>query len=87
MKEITINCAQIGTMDEMHAILARELNFPDWYGRNLDALHDCLTAICEETQITFLHFPALPFPSAGLLRVLRDSENENENLQISLVTN
>ena len=87
MKEITINCAEIGTMAEMHAILARELNFPDWYGRNLDALHDCLTAICEQTQITFLHFPALPFPSAGLLRVLRDSENENKNLEIFLVTN
>ena len=87
MKQITINCAQIGTMAEMHAILARELNFPQWYGRNLDALHDCLTAICEQTQITFLHFPALPFPSAGLLRVLQDSENENNNLEILLITN
>lgn len=87
MKQITINCAQIGTMAEMHAILARELNFPQWYGRNLDALHDCLTAICEQTQITFLNFPALPFPSAGLLRVLQDSENENNNLEILLITN
>jgi len=87
MKEITVNCAEIGTMAEMHTILARELNFPDWYGRNLDALHDLLTAICEETRITFVHFPALPFPSAGLLRVLRDSENENPKLDISLVTN
>ena len=87
MKQITINCAQIGTMAEMHAILARKLNFPQWYGRNLDALHDCLTAICEETQITFLHFPALSFPSAGLLRVLQDSENENNNLEILLITN
>lgn len=87
MKQITINCASVESMASIHDILARELNFPAWYGRNLDALHDCLTAICEETQITFLHFPSLPFPSAGLLRVLRDSENENKNLQISLVTN
>ena len=87
MKEITINCANISSMAQMHDILARELNFPGWYGRNLDALHDMLTGICEETRITFLHFPALPFPAAGLLRVLRDSENENKNLEISLVTN
>ena len=86
MKEITINCANISSMAEMHDILSRELNFPGWYGRNLDALHDCLTGICEETRIIFLHFPALPFPAAGLLRVLRDSENENKNLEISLVT-
>ena len=87
MKEIVINCAYIGTMAEMHETLAQELCFPDWYGKNLDALHDCLTSVREEIRITFLHFPSLPFPSAGLLRVLRDSENENKNLQISLVTN
>ncbi len=87
MNEITINCAKIGTMAEMHEILARELNFPGWYGRNLDALHDCLTAISGETRLNFLHFPSLPFPAAGLLRVLRDSENENPNLEISLITN
>lgn len=87
MKEIVINGAQIGSVAEFHDVLARELNFPGWYGRNLDALHDCLTALHEETKITFLHFPSLPFPSAGLLRVLRDSENENPHLEISLVTN
>ena len=87
MKSITINCAEIGSMAAMHDVLARELGFPGWYGRNLDALHDCLCAICEDTEITFLHFPALPFPTAGLLRVLRDSENENPRLSISLVTN
>lgn len=87
MKEITINCATIASMAEMHDILALELNFPQWYGRNLDALHDCLTDLREETRITFLHFPSLPFPSAGLLNVLRDSEAKNEKLEISLVTN
>lgn len=87
MKEITVNCAEIGSMQQLHETLARELSFPEWYGKNLDALHDCLTAICEDTKITFLHFPALPFPSVGLLRVLRDSENENPHLEISLVTN
>ena len=87
MREIVINCANIGTRDALHDILARELCFPEWYGRNLDALHDCLTSIHQDTRITFLHVSALPFPSGGLLRVLRDSENENPRLEISLVTN
>ena len=87
MKELVINCANISSIAEIHDILARELPFPDWYGRNLDALHDCLTAIHEETHITFLHYASLPFPSTGLLRVLRDSENENDKLEIALVTN
>ena len=87
MKEILINCAKMESMAQIHDALARELNFPVWYGRNLDALHDCLTAIGEQTQITFLHFSSLSFSSRGLLRVLRDSENENPHLEISLVTN
>lgn len=87
MKHITIDCTKIGTIAAMHELLAQELSFPAWYGKNLDALHDCLTSICEETQITFLHFSALPFPTAGLLRVLRDSEKENPHLEVSLVTN
>lgn len=87
MKEITIDCTAVASMAEMQDMLALELDFPDWYGHNLDALHDCLTAICEETKITFLHFPVLPFRSAGLLNVLRSSESENEKLEISLVTN
>lgn len=87
MKEITIDCTEIDSMAALHDVLARELGFPGWYGRNLDALHDCLSAICEETQLTFLNFSALPFPTAGLLRVLRDSESGNPQLEISLVTN
>lgn len=87
MKEITVNCAAIGSMSDLHDLLARELRFPDWYGRNLDALHDMLTGLSEDTRITFLHFPALPFSGNGLLRVLRDSESENPCLEISLVTN
>lgn len=87
MREIVINCAQIASMAEIHEILARELSFPEWYGKNLDALHDMLTGIPQDTRLNFLHFPALPFPSAGLLRVLRDSERENPHLEISLVTN
>lgn len=87
MKNITINCSEIASMSALHEILARELSFPGWYGRNLDALHDCLSTICEDTALTFLHFSALPCPTAGLLRVLRDSENANPHLEISLVTN
>ena len=87
MKEITINCANVASMAEIHDILARELGFPDWYGHNLDALHDCLTSLCEETKIIFLHFPALPFRSAGLLNVLRGSEAENDKLEIFLLNN
>ena len=31
--------------EEGHDYLMRALNLPDYYGRNLDALYDCLTEI------------------------------------------
>ena len=86
MKDVTIDCRGFVPRSDLHKAFADALSFPDHYGNNLDALHDCLTAISENTHITFLHFPFLPFSSAGLLRVLRDSENENPNLEISFVT-
>ena len=33
----------IATPDQFHDAISRALAFPDYYGRNLDALWDCLT--------------------------------------------
>ena len=35
----------VGNRETLHRVLAAGLQFPDWYGGNLDALHDCLTEI------------------------------------------
>ena len=45
--------------DTLHDVLASALPLPDWYGRNLDALYDCLSDIREETEIRLLHKEAL----------------------------
>ncbi|WP_211357244.1 barstar family protein [Nocardioides rubriscoriae] len=37
-----VDGAHVATAPELHDALAAALGFPDWYGRNLDALHDCL---------------------------------------------
>lgn len=33
----------IRDIDELHSVLSSQLNLPEYYGRNLDALWDCLT--------------------------------------------
>lgn len=43
----------------LHDTLASSLQLPDWYGRNLDALYDCLLDIQEETEIWLLHEESL----------------------------
>lgn len=36
---------------EGHKYLKKILDFPDYYGENLDALYDCLTDIGTDTEI------------------------------------
>lgn len=42
---ITIDCAAIGSREQLHHTFAQALSFPAWYGNNLDALHDQLTSL------------------------------------------
>ncbi len=83
MKKITIDCAGLTSAEALHALLARELAFPDWYGSNLDALYDCMNAICEATELTLMHFGELPPFSGGFRWVLQDAENENDCLIVN----
>ena len=55
MEEKIIDCSSICTKEDLHRIFRETLSFPDWYGNNLDALHDCLTSLPEETDLTLLN--------------------------------
>lgn len=68
-----------------HAHIKAQLNFPDWYGRNLDALHDLLTERGTETVIRLHHRSEMEQqlgPYAGvLMEVLRTAAKKNPNLK------
>ena len=49
MQVINLNAKLI--KKEGHDYLKKALNFPEYYGKNLDALYDCLTEISVETEI------------------------------------
>ena len=88
MKQVIINGVTVTSMADIHRILAEELAFPEWYGGNLDALHDCLTEVHEETAIAILQpeslLETLGSGYARLCRVLTDSAEENPYLTIQL---
>ena len=52
MKKV-IDLAQVKSRTDLHDLLARNLDFPDYYGKNLDALFDCLTDSHEFWDIEF----------------------------------
>lgn len=48
---VTLDCAGIRSKEDLHRIFAQSLGFPDWYGNNLDALHDCLTSLSGTVRL------------------------------------
>jgi len=81
MKYAIIDGSAVSSMAEIHRTLAEQLSLPEWYGNNLDALHDCLTELHEETVISIVHsevlLETLGSAYSRLCRVLADSAEEN----------
>lgn len=45
--KIVLDAACMQTRKEAHTYLQKKLNFPPYYGKNLDALYDCLTELAD----------------------------------------
>ncbi len=79
-----IDGKRIKDREMLHGILADLLEFPDWYGRNLDALHDCLTDIQEEVWIHIQNEKDLTLHlgnyAAAFLNVLAASAEGNRQI-------
>ena len=83
---IFIDLSRVTTTEELHKALQEGFSFPDYYGGNLDALHDCLTDIAEPTDVTFAGYKAakkaLKTDFYRFREVVEDSAFENNNLYI-----
>lgn len=84
MKKIILDLKMADSRERLHEYLAFELELPEYYGKNLDALYDELTSIGEDTCIGVFS------PKEGqkdmsdyrhrLVRVFQDAEMDNEHL-------
>jgi ribonuclease inhibitor len=88
MKKVTLDGSSISNQIELHEHLAKELLLPEWYGKNLDALHQCLTNLRVETELVLQHSKEL-LQSLGeygkaFLRVLQLAAEENPRLHITV---
>ena len=76
----------VGNCETLHRVLAAGLQFSDWYGGNLDALHDCLTEINQPTELVIRGSDtletALGSYAAAFRRVLADSAAQNDALTV-----
>ena len=87
MKTIRLDVTNIFTVRALHVYLAYRLNLPDYYGRNLDALHDVLGEITDQTRIVLSGQPASAEMAAylpRLVRVFSDAAQENRKLRLEM---
>lgn len=87
MREARIIGARCTTQEELHAYMAKRLDFPDYYGANLSALADCLSEMGEPCKITFCigEYDVGPGMQAFLLRFVQVCAREalvNENITL-----
>ena len=84
--KITLSFKGLHTPAAIQDYLARALAFPDYYGKNLDALHDMLAS--WDLPVTLvLRLPAAPQGEAAaylprLERVFCDAAEENPRLRV-----
>ena len=90
MRKIELNFNIPHTRSQIHEYLKEKLEFPDYYGNNLDALYDCLTDICEPTAIG-LYFSYSDYDEEDhdlasyfdkVKKVFRDAEEDNKALAV-----
>jgi len=62
--------------EDGHDYLMEVLNLPDYYGKNLDALYDCLTEI--DCEIELINASAV---DKDIIDTFKDAASENEFLK------
>ena len=84
MRNIKLDIRNIHTVEALHIYLQYMLDFPVYYGRNLDALYDMLSQESEPRCIEILHNPQAESETAAylpkLLRVMKDAAADNGRL-------
>ncbi len=78
---------RVRTIEELHAVLKRRLELPDYYGENLDALWDCLTGYVDlPLTVKWSNFQQVRSNLVGYANrlevVLRRAESEIEGFQV-----
>ena len=80
MKYVFLDGEKIGNNASLHAAFAEALEFPDYYGKNLDALHDLLTELREPVTVIAVNTEALRAHISrrwnGFLRLMNDLAEE-----------
>lgn len=85
--EVTLDCRYFSDKVTAHNQLKERLGFPDHYGKNLDALYDCLTELsgCRILLQNAASLQQLGPYGESLLNTIRDAAEHNPGLELVLL--
>lgn len=89
MKTTILNGKRMRYNKSTHDYLKRKLQFPDYYGNNLDSLWDLLTTIGNPIEIVLLNSESI-YENLGdygveIVRVFVEAMEENENIILTII--
>ena len=84
MKQVILDGNILADATQVHDYLKEMLDFPEYYGKNLDALHDCLTDL-EDVEITITSPEEDGAIFQRVLRVFKAADRENETLYLNIL--
>ncbi len=81
--QFTIDASRLTDREESHDYLAEVLELPSYYGKNLDALYDCLTEMTD-TEIIVDHADEAGEYYSQILEVMAEATEENDQLELTI---
>lgn len=87
MDKVILNGKRMITRETTHAYLKRKFGFPEYYGRNLDALWDLLSSWDREMDIVIVNHKAVTENLDGygvsLLKLFRELDEESRHIHVT----
>jgi len=73
--------------ENVHDWLKQELSLPEWYGRNLDALWDCITGhLARPLEIRWVADSAHEDRYAAIVELLQEAADEYDDISFEQVS-
>ena len=84
MRNLVVDFKGAFDKNSLHEHIKNGLELPDYYGRNLDALHDCLAEIsnCMITLKTIDVLYTLDIIGVKILKVFEEAADTNDTILI-----
>lgn len=78
---VVLDARCMDTKESAHAYLQEKLEFPEYYGKNLDALYECMCELSDK-ELIILHRREAQNYYLRVESVFRKAEEENKELNI-----